>query len=85
MKEKEEELPELPKYIQNCPLFNDWTMYKGEVYFAQLNYERSEAIKRPMFDLSYCATVAFNGIVSKTVVWHKDKFQPHIRLSNWHH
>lgn len=78
-------LPEVPSYILRCPLFHDWCLYKDEVYFAMLNYERSEAIKRPVFDLSYCATRALNGIVLKTVVWHKEKFQPAQRLSAWRH
>lgn len=65
----------IPPYIERCPLVFDWVTYKGEVYFAALNYERSQRAKRAMFDLHYCATAALNGnLIEKTVAWHPDKF-----------
>lgn len=64
----------IPKYIEKCPLVFDWVNYKGEVYYAELNWERSIKAKRAMFDLAYCATVALNGSFLKTVCWHPEKF-----------
>jgi hypothetical protein len=65
----------IPQFIWNCPVFYDWTEYKGETYFAILNYERSITARRPMIDLCYCATKAMNGIVEKTVQYSKKHFK----------
>lgn len=67
-------LSDVPKWILNCPISANWLEYKGETYFGMLNYERSVAARRPMIDLSYCATRAFNGVVIKTVAYNRNKF-----------
>lgn len=64
----------MPSYIEKCHLVFDWCEYKGKVYFGSLNYERSITAKRPMIDLSYCATKALNCVILKTVAWDKNKF-----------
>ena len=64
----------IPKWIWKCPISANWLEYKGETYFGMLNYERSVAARRPMIDLSYCATRAFNGVVMKTVAYDRNKF-----------
>lgn len=65
---------QIPKWILACPVAAQWLDYKGETYFGILNYELSITARRPMIDLSYCATRAFNGIVIKTVAYDKNKF-----------
>ena len=65
----------VPKYILDCPVFHNWVEYKGETFFAVLNYEQSLKSHRPMIDLCHCATVAMNGIVIKTVQYDKNKFK----------
>jgi len=68
------DLKDVPKFIMDCPVFFDWTVYKGETYFAMLNYERSIQAKRPMIDLAHCATRGMNNIVLKTVAYSKKHF-----------
>lgn len=65
---------ETPEWLSNCPLVFDWCEYKGETYFGAINYERSIKAKRPMIDLSYCATKALNCVILKTVAWNNKKF-----------
>lgn len=67
-------LSKVPRYILDCPVFHNWIEYKGETFYAMLNYERSLESKRPMIDLCHCATRALNGIVIKTVQYDKNKF-----------
>lgn len=64
----------IPKYINDCPLVYDWCEYKGEVYFGALDVQRSIKSKRAMIDLSWCATMAQNNNVMKTVQWNNSKF-----------
>ncbi len=52
-----------------------WCEYKGEVFFAMINREATIKAKRPMIDLSYCATKAMNQIIIKTVAYDKNKFK----------
>lgn len=67
----------IERLFMSCPLSVNWCKYKGETYFAGLNWERSIKAKRLMFDLSYCATAYLAGgppIVEKTVAWETKKF-----------
>jgi hypothetical protein len=75
MTEFDKVLATIPKYILNCPVFFDWTNYKGEDVFGVLNYERSVKAKRPMIDICYCATKAMNNNVMKTVQYDKRHFK----------
>jgi hypothetical protein len=68
------ELTDVPQWILKCPVYFDWTVYKGEMYFGMLNYERSIKARRPMIDLAYCTTKGMNGIVLKTVQFSKKTF-----------
>jgi hypothetical protein len=70
------EMRDIPKFILNCPVAYNWVEYKGETYFGVLNYERSITARKPMIDLSYCATKAMNNIVLKTVQYDKKYFKP---------
>lgn len=36
----------LPTYIQDVPFTNEWVKYRGEVYFAMINFEKSHACHR---------------------------------------
>ncbi len=77
---------ELPIWLKDCPLVFDWCVYKGQVYFAALNYQESEQRQKPVFDLAYCATKAMNGIFLRKAVWGKNKFHPWNDLTTtWHH
>lgn len=58
------------------PVFCDWVEFKGETVFVMVNYQVTLKAKKPMMDISYCATQALNGIVLKTVQWDKNKFKP---------
>lgn len=71
----DKDLVNVPDYVMDCPVISNWVEYKGETYFAILNYEQSIKSHRPMIDLSYCATRAMNGIVMKTVQYDKNKFK----------
>lgn len=53
----------------------DWVVYKGETVVAQINYERSLKANRPIYDIHYCMTKAFNGIVLYTVQYDKKHFK----------
>ena len=65
---------ELPSWLNGCPMMDGWCRYNGQIYFAMLNYDESEKEQMPVFDLSYCATKALNGIVLFTRKWDKKKF-----------
>ena len=62
------------KMFSRLPFVFDWVTYKGEIFVAQMNYERSLAARKPMFDLSYCLTKALNQVIIKTVQYDKRKF-----------
>jgi hypothetical protein len=62
--------------LLKLPIVSDWCEYKGEIYYAVINYQETERVGRPMMDLHYCATKALNNIVEKTVQWDKRKFKP---------
>lgn len=66
----------LPPYLDNLPFWFDWVMYKGEHCVAQVNLEKSLACHRPIIDIHYCMTKAFNGIVEKTVNYVPEHFKP---------
>lgn len=65
------------KMLMGLPFAFDWVKFKGEVYFASINYEKTAKANKPMIDLHYCATKALNGIVIKTVQFDKNKFSIH--------
>jgi hypothetical protein len=68
----------IPKWFQKMPFVNDWVEYKGEVFFAMINFERTKLSKKPMIDLCYCATTGLiNNRVLKTVQYDKSKFKLH--------
>lgn len=60
--------------LLKLPFAWDWVKYKGEDYFAGINYEATVKANKPMIDLYYCATRALNGLVIKTVQYDKSKF-----------
>ncbi len=66
----------LDEKIEQCPYIAGWCNFKGEAYFALLNYESSLKQNRVMLDLSYCATKALNNIVLKTVPYSQANFEP---------
>jgi hypothetical protein len=69
-------LKTIPDFIMKCPVFCQWVEFKGETYFAGLNYERSIKAGRPMIDLSYCATRYMNANYLKTVQYSEKHFKP---------
>ena len=73
----------LPAWMENCPLVSGWCRYNGRVFYADLNYEKSEQAQRPVFDLAYCATKAMNGIYLLTRPWDANKFKRWANNSNW--
>lgn len=66
----------VPDYILNCPVVCQWVEFKDQTYFAIINVERSIKARRPMIDLSYCATKAFNDVVIMTVQYNEKHFKP---------
>lgn len=72
---------QLEAKVMQLPFICDWVKYKGEVYFAGVNWERSLSANRVMIDLSFCATAYLAGddgpIVEKTVTYHPLKFSKH--------
>jgi hypothetical protein len=80
--EPDEEV-ELPKWLKNVPFVSDWCLFKGEIYYAQINFEESEKRNKAVFDLAYCATKSLNNIYLRQVVWGKKKFQPWVGYSKW--
>lgn len=75
----------MPTFLEECPLVYDWCVYKGEVFFANLNFEESIKIQNPVFDLAFCATKAFNHIYLKRATWNPKKFTPWEGRSTWNH
>ena len=74
---------EIPVWMIDCPLCFDWCRYNGRIYFASLNYDESEKIGKPIFDLAYCATRAMNGIFLLQREWDKKKFSRWKGVSTW--
>lgn len=70
----EELLKDVPDFIKDCPVVYHWVDYRGKRKFAMLNYEESLKYNKPMIDLCYCATLAMNGVVEKTVPYRKENF-----------
>lgn len=79
-------LPEIPEFLKGAPVF-EWVQYKGAVYFAALNYNKSLLKKHPIIDLHYCATAALNGnLIEKTVRYNPKHFAKHEpRITERHH
>jgi hypothetical protein len=72
---KDESPNEFPEWYKNISVLPDWIDYKGETYFAMVNFEESEKVNIPMIDLCYCATAGLiNNRVLKTVRYNKIKF-----------
>lgn len=65
----------LESLFETVPFEMEWIEYKGDVYVGTINVDRSFTAKKPMIDLHYCLTKAFNGIVIKTVQYDKSKFK----------
>lgn len=74
MTKQEIEDVKIPKMFNKVPFAFDWVEYKGQDFFASINFEQSKKSKRPMIDLFYCATKALNDVVLKTVQFDKNKF-----------
>lgn len=74
----------MPKWMDGCPISYDWVKYRGEVFFAVLNWEESDKRGKPVFDLAYCATKAMNGIFLKQRVYRKSTMQLHSNLNQPH-
>lgn len=64
------------KMLIRLPFSFDWVEYKGETVFAQINYEATHKAKKPMIDISYCATQACNQNILFTCQYDKNKFKP---------
>lgn len=65
----------LDAMINRLPFVFDWVTYKGIDVVAQINLEATRKAKKPMFDLSYCMTKAFNQVIDNTVQFDKSKFK----------
>ena len=67
----------ITEQLENLPIHVfEWCEYKGEIYFAQPNYEKSEKCHRPIIDLHFCATAWQCGLVLKSVNYEPDLFKP---------
>lgn len=73
----------LPIWMDNCPLIEGWCRYNGKIYFASINFEESEKAQKPIFDLAYCATKAFNDIYLFRREWDKKKFCRWAKHPSW--
>lgn len=65
------------------PFASDWVKFKGEDYYAFINFDATEKARKPMIDLHYCATTALNGIILKTVQFDKAKFKKSHLSQTW--
>lgn len=65
----------LDKMIDKLPFVFDWVVFKGVDVVAQINFEATKKANKPMLDISYCMTKAYNGIILKTVQYDKNKFK----------
>lgn len=65
----------ITKMFLRLPFAFDWVYFKGEQVFASINYDRTVKARKPMIDISYCATQALNNIVLYTVQYDKNKFK----------
>lgn len=75
MKRNKTEGDPVYKMTQRSGVSDGWILYKGTHVFAQINYERSKKANRPMYDISYCATKALNGIVLFCCQYNKKHFK----------
>lgn len=75
--------PNILKMTEKLPFVFDWVEYKGEIVFASFNYEASVKARKPMMDISYCATRALNHMVLFTTQWDKTKFKPSSLGNEW--
>lgn len=73
----------IPKWLEDCSLVSGWCRYNGRVFFADLNFEESEKLQKPVFDLAHCATKAMNNIYLLRREWHPKKFRRWKNNSNW--
>jgi len=71
------------KMFERLPIILEWCEFKGEIVVAQINYEESERVGRPMMDLSECMTRALNQNIFATVQWDKNKFKPCALTNHW--
>lgn len=63
---------DIPKFIWDCPIVTHWVTWRGETYFAMLNYDESITKGKAMIDLCYCATAGLiNNRVLKTIPYNK--------------
>lgn len=71
---KELDADPVARMLMRLPFCNDWVQYKGETFFAMINWDASKKANKPMIDMSYCATEASNEIVLFTCQYDKNKF-----------
>jgi hypothetical protein len=65
------------------PFSADWVEYKGEIVFAQIDYEKSAKCGRPIIEIGYCATqVIVNNRIDATHNYCPETFK-WCHLSSW--
>jgi len=69
--------------LMRLPISMDWCEFKGETVVAQINFEETKRVGRPMMDISYCMTRAINQNIMYTTQWDKNKFKPSHLSKEW--
>jgi hypothetical protein len=73
----------IDKMFSKLPIIMDWCSYKGEIVVAQINYDETIRVGRPMMDISYCMTRALSQNIMYTVQFDKKKFSPCRLTHSW--
>lgn len=72
-----------PEWLNRCPIgCFDWVIYKRKIYCADLDWEASIKINKPVFNLAFCITKAMNECWLKTGVVYENKNIKLTKLAN---
>jgi hypothetical protein len=59
---------EIPDYLKDDRIpWMKWVKYKGETCVADIDFMKSIKAHRPIVNIHYCMTEAYNGIILQTV------------------
>jgi len=67
---------DIPSFLQDDRLpWMKWVQYKGVEVVADVDYEKSIRAHRPIINIHYCMTEAFNGCILESVNFKPELFQ----------
>ncbi len=83
--EEKDYFEKVSKICKVVPFSADWVKYKGDIVFAQIDYEKSARCGRPIIEIGYCATqVIVNHAIDASHNYSPDTFKwCHLSSSSW--